>query len=134
MKKQIKKVVLILEDEQPLLQVIKAKFETEGLSVATAKSTAQALDYFKNRIKIDAVWLDHYLFGKEDGLDFLSKLRRIDQGKNLPVFLISNTASAEKIQAYQKLKIKKCYTKVDFKLEEIVKDIKEYLECSKNNK
>lgn len=117
-----------MEDEKPLLEVIKFKLETEGFSVVTARSISQALDYLENGIKIDAVWLDHYLFGKGNGLDFVAKLKQKGSAwKNLPIFLISNTASPEKIQLYLKLGVKKCYTKVDFTLDQIVTDIKEFL-------
>lgn len=122
-----KKTILILEDEKPLLEVIKAKFETEGFSVVTARSVNQALEYLKDGVKIDAVWLDHYLFGREDGLDFVTEVRRDDQGKNLPIFVISNTVSPEKVQVYLKLGVKKYYTKVDFRLDQIITDIKNFL-------
>lgn len=122
-----KKTILILEDEKPLLEVIKAKFETEGFSVVTARSVNQALEYLKDGVKIDAVWLDHYLFGKEDGLDFVTEVRRDDQGKNLPIFVISNSVSPEKVHAYLKLGVKKYYTKVDFRLDQIITDIKNFL-------
>ncbi len=125
------KTILILEDEKPLLEVIKAKFETEGFNVVTARSVDQALDYLKNGVKIDAVWLDHYLFGKGSGLDFVTKLKQDDRGKNLPVFVVSNTVSPEKVKVYLKLGIVKYYTKVDFKLEQIVEDIKQFLKSGK---
>lgn len=127
MKKQ-NRTILILEDEKPLAEVVKAKFETEGFSVVTAKSVIQALGYLKSEVKIDAVWLDHYLYGKENGLDFMAKIQQNGSAwKNLPVFLISNTASPEKVQSYLKLGIKKYYTKVDFRLDQIVADIKDFL-------
>ena len=47
-----KKTILILEDETPLLEVIKSKLETEGFRVVTARSVSQALEYLKNGIKI----------------------------------------------------------------------------------
>ncbi len=122
------KTILILEDEQSLLEVIKSKFETEGFSVVTAKSVSQALGYLKSRVKIDAIWLDHYLFGKENGLDFVTKIKQKGSAwEKLPVFVISNTVSTEKVQSYFKLGVKKYYTKVDFRLDQIIADIKEFL-------
>jgi len=131
MKKKIhNKTILILEDEQPLLEVIKAKFETEGFFAVTARSVAQALDYLKNKVNIDAVWLDHYVFGKEDGLDFVRKMKRNKKWKALPVFVVSNTVSPEKVQEYITLGVEKCYTKVDFRLDSIVTDIQQFLNKS----
>lgn len=123
------KTILILEDEKPLYEVIKSKFELEGLSVVTARSVTQALDYLENGVKIDLVWLDHYLFGKENGLDFVAKLkRRGSTWKNLPIFVVSNTVAPEKVKVYLKLGVEKCYTKVDFRLDRIISDIKNFLE------
>ena len=127
-----KKTILILEDETPLLEVIKSKLETEGFRVVTARSVSQALEYLKNGIKINLVWLDHYLLGKESGLDFITKLKQKGSvWKNLPVFVVSNTVSPEKVQIYFNLGIKKCYTKVDFRLDQIIADIKKFLETNK---
>lgn len=122
------KKILILEDEGPLLGAIKSKFETEGFNVVTAKSVSQALEYLKKGVKIDLIWLDHYLFGKENGLDFITKIRKDGSAwKKLPVFVISNTVSPEKVQSYLKLGVLKCYTKVDFRLDQIIADIKKFL-------
>jgi len=127
MKKQ-NKTILVLEDEKPILKVIEAKFQTEGFRVVTANSVEQGMNHLKSRIKIDAVWLDHYLFGKEDGLDFVVKLKQPGSvWKNLPVFVVSNTVSPGKIQEYLKLGVNKCYTKTDFRLDQIVLEIKEFL-------
>lgn len=129
--KKIDMTVLVLEDEKPLIEVIKDKFETEGFSVVTARAAKQALDYLKEGVKVDAVWLDHYLFGKEDGLDFVKALKNDDSWKKMPVFVISNTVSPDKVSEYLKLGVQKCYTKVDYRLDQIVADIKKFLESSK---
>lgn len=131
MKKKREQVVLVLEDEKPLLGVIKDKLETEGFSVVTARAVNQALDYLKEGVKVDAVWLDHYLFGKEDGLDFVKALKNEELWKQLPVFVISNTVSPDKVQTYLKLGVKKCYTKVDYRLDKIIADISRFLGSAK---
>ncbi|MDD5416179.1 MAG: response regulator [Candidatus Daviesbacteria bacterium] len=125
--KKIAKTILVLEDEKPLLKVIKDKFETEGFNVVTARAADQALDYLKEGIKVDAVWLDHYLFGKHNGLDFVTALKKHRSWKNLPVFVVSNTVSMDKVQTYLKLGVQKCYTKVDFRLDQIIADMKKFL-------
>jgi len=123
-----KKTVLIVEDERPLLEVIKTKLETEGFNTVTAKSTSQAIEHLKKGVAIDLIWLDHYLFGKATGLDFVAKIKKSGSAwKNVPIFVISNTVSPEKVLEYLKLGIEKCYTKVDFRLDQIVADIKNLL-------
>jgi CheY-like chemotaxis protein len=122
------KTILILEDEKPIYEVIKYKLEAEGFNTVIARSMVQAVDYLENGVNVDFVWLDHYLLGKENGLDFVSKLKQKGSvWRKLPVFVVSNTVLPEKIRKYLKLGVEKCYTKVDFRLDQIVSDIKIFL-------
>lgn len=128
------KTILILEDENPISEVIKSKCKSEGFNVVTTRSVKQALEYLRNGIKVDAIWVDHYLFGKENGFDFVSEIKKPESAwKNLPVFVISNTVSPEKIQEYLKLGVERYYTKVDFRLDQIVADIKGFFEKNEKN-
>lgn len=127
-----KRNVLVVEDEKPLQEVIKSKIEKCGCTVVTARKVEQALDYLEQGMKIDVIWLDHYLLGKDTGLDLVSKLKSDgSKWKNIPVFVVSNTASEDKIKCYLELGITKYYTKADYKLEEILADIKKHLEEEK---
>ena len=123
------KTILVMEDERPLLEVIKAKLEAGGFTVVTARAVEQAMGYLKEGVKIDAVWLDHYLLGKESGLDFVAQLKADGSAwREIPIFVVSNTASPDKVQSYLRLGINKYYTKVDYRLDQIITDIKEFLE------
>lgn len=122
------KNVLVVEDERPLIDAIKAKMEKRNFSVVSARSVKQALMYLDEGIKIDVIWLDHYLLGKEDGLDLVAKIK--EEGskyKTIPVFVVSNTATPDKVQSYLRLGANKYYTKADNRLEDIINDIDEYL-------
>ncbi|MFA6410859.1 MAG: response regulator [Candidatus Buchananbacteria bacterium] len=119
-----KSTILVVEDERPLAEAIKAKLERCGLEVVTARTTGQALEFLKAEVKIDVVWLDHYLLGKENGLDLVVAMKQQDSiWKNIPIFVVSNTASPDKVQAYLRLGVNKYYTKADFKLEQICQDV-----------
>ena len=97
------KVILVLEDETPLLSAIKKKLELSGCKVVGARTVEQGVGYLEDLDKVDAVWLDHYLLGKENGLDFVAKLKSEDsKWKDIPIFVVSNTATSDKIQAYIK--------------------------------
>ncbi len=125
------KTVLILEDEKPLLDAVKAWLESEGLSVMTARSVDQALNYLREGVKIDLIWLDHYLFGKKSGLDFVTELKQGKSSwKNLPIFVVSNTTSPDKVRKYLKLGVQGFYSKVDTRLDQIVPDIRKLLKSS----
>ncbi len=123
------KTILVVEDERPLLEAIKIKLEKTGFAVVTSRTVDQTMDYLNEIGTVDAVWLDHYLLGKENGLDFVMKLKANDGRWNkIPIFVVSNTASPDKVQAYITFGVNKYYTKADHRLEEIIADIKKYLD------
>ena len=61
----MKKTILVVEDEKPLLDAIKTKLEKNDFNVLTARSVEQAKNHLMDVEKVDVIWLDHYLLGKE---------------------------------------------------------------------
>jgi DNA-binding response OmpR family regulator len=121
-----KKVILVVEDEKPLLEAIKIKLEKNNFEVVVARTIDRAKQYFKESKNIDAIWLDHYLLGKENGLDFIAWCKHKDNVKcnNIPFFIVSNTASSDKVSTYMSLGAVKYFVKSNHKLDEIITDIK----------
>lgn len=121
MEKQ-KKVILVLEDEKPLLNAIQFKLKKSGFDVVTVRSVKQGQHYAEELAHIDAIWLDHYLMGKEDGLDFIAWCKEENNAKmkNVPVFVVSNTASQEKVSTYLQLGAKEFFVKSNHRLDEII--------------
>jgi len=118
--------MLVIEDEKPLQKAIKAKLEREGFDVVLAVEVNQGITYLEDPdLDIDAVWLDHYLFGKEDGLDFLSKSTEKGLLKGVPVFVVTNTGGHEKKTVYMAMGATKYFVKSSNRLDEIIADIKE---------
>ena len=127
-----RKSILVVEDERPLLEAIRLKLERSGFDVVSARTIAQARGYLEDVPGISAVWLDHYLLGKESGLDFVMSCKADGSKHNtLPIFLVSNTASAEKVQTYMKLGVNKYYVKAEKRLDEIIQDIQTELDAAK---
>ena len=117
--------ILVVEDERPLLEAIRLKLEKNGFDVVSARTIEQARGYLEDIPNIRAVWLDHYLLGKESGLDFVTSCKEENSPHiNLPIFLVSNTASADKVQTYMKLGVNKYYVKAERRLDDIITDIK----------
>ena len=143
------KTILVIEDERPLLEIVNTKLENDGFGVITARSVdqvfnamleknglgiiaadniKQALEYLDNLEKVDAIWLDHNLIGKENGLDFVKKFKANGgHWKNIPIFVISNTENSETIKSYVNLGISKYYVKSNHRLDEIIKDINSHI-------
>ena len=118
-----KTIALIVEDEQPLLDAIKIKLEKSGFEAVTARSVDQAINLLEDLVKIDVIWMDHYLLGKESGLDFVAKVKNNEAWKKIPIFLVSNTTSPDKVKTYLELGVEKYYTKADYRLDDIIGDI-----------
>lgn len=141
-----KKTVLVIEDEPSLLEVINAKLEKNGLNVISSRSVEQAfagkiiendlgaitvdslkqaLMYLESLEEVDAIWLDHHLLGKEDGLDFVKKFKANGEKWNkIPIFVVSNAASPKTVKSYINSGVNKYYVKSDHRLDKIVEDIK----------
>lgn len=145
-KRKEKKMVLVIEDERPLLAIIQEKLEKEGMRVLTSRSVSQAfspdiernaagrismssvelaLNHLEDLGNIDAIWLDHNLLGSENGLDFVVKLKANGgHWKKIPIFVVSNTADPALVKKYAKIKVLNYYIKAEHTLESIVSDIK----------
>lgn len=156
MKKQPtkKKTILVVEDERALLNVVNEKLGKSGFNVITARSVDEvfsgatdkeglgglsirtiykALDYLDDLRDIDAIWLDHNLLGKENGIDLVIKLRANGtHWKNIPIFIISNTENPETIRSYLDLGKSRYYVKSNHRLDEIISDINSFLDDANN--
>lgn len=123
-----KKIILVVEDELPLLVAIRDKLTKSGFEVVTARSVEQAKNHVQDIAGIDVIWLDHYLLGKEDGLDFITWCKSDgSKCKSIPVFVVSNTASPDKVQSYLRLGAEKYYVKAERRLDAIIEEINIYL-------
>jgi CheY-like chemotaxis protein len=155
MKKQSLKIktILVIEDERPLLKVINARLGKDGFNVISARSVdgvfnagiegkdagiidaqriQQALTYLEDLEKIDAIWLDHNLLGKEDGVDFIKKLRTNGKRwKKVPIFVVSNNESPQTMKSYASLGVRNYYIKSNHRLDEIIKDLNAFLDKNK---
>lgn len=145
-----KKTILVIEDERSLLDVVNSRLTKKGFGVMTArsvdevfnagiaekgmgiiavKSIQQALDYLEDLEKVDAIWLDHNLLGKENGFDLVKKIKANGgRWKKVPIFVISNTEKSETIDTYVELGVNKYYVKSNHKLDDIIGDIHKYLD------
>lgn len=119
--------ILVVEDDRSLNVAIKGKLSREKFEVFSVDNVSDALKILRKE-KINAVWLDHYLIGKQSGLDLVHEMKKAKSvWAEIPIFIVSNTAGPEKVQAYIKLGVDKYYTKASTSLAQIIEDIKEVL-------
>ena len=119
------KVILVVEDETPLANAIKIKLEENCCKVVTARDSKQAISYLEELDHVDAIWLDHYLMGEETGYDILVSVKSEgSKWKNIPVFLVTNTAAEDKVHEYLELGVNKYFVKSGASLSDIIEEIK----------
>jgi len=123
----VKPIVLVVEDEDVLLQAIAQKLELEGLSCVSCTSGEQARDFLKNTDTLPAaIWLDYHLKDM-DGLSFLSEVKANDAWAKIPVVVVSNSASPNKVHSMLALGANKYLLKAEHRLGEIIKVIKDFV-------
>jgi CheY-like chemotaxis protein len=89
--------ILIVDDEEDVLTMYKARLEAEGFEVATAINGQKGLEMAFEQAP-DVILLD-IIMPKFNGLDVLQMLKARDETKDIPVYLLTNLpeeASEEK--------------------------------------
>ena len=112
--------IMVVEDETLLLQAITKKLKLSGLDVISCASGQQAVDYLESLDELpDAVWLDYYLKDM-NGLAFMQSLKGNPKWTDIPVVVVSNSASPEKVHNMLALGAKKYILKAEYRLDEII--------------
>lgn len=121
--------VMVVEDEALLLEAIGKKLKLEGIESVLCPGGKQAIEYLnKNGDRLPgAIWLDYYLKDM-DGLAFMGRLKQNPRWQNIPVIVVSNSASSDKVKSMLALGAKKYLLKAEYRLDDIIKTIKEFIE------
>lgn len=120
--------VMVIEDESLLLQAIEKKLTTLGVEVISCASGKQAVDYLNSLTGVpDAIWLD-YSLKDMNGLEFMSEMKKHKGWENVPVLVVSNSASQDKVSHMLALGAKQYILKAEHRLDEIVGIIEKLVE------
>jgi len=112
--------IMVVEDETLLLQAITKKLKLSNLDVISCASGQQAIDYLESLDELpDVVWLDYYLKDM-NGLAFMQALKENERWSHIPVVVVSNSASPEKVHHMLALGVKKYILKAEYRLDEII--------------
>ena len=127
MKKTVS-TILVIEDENLLLQAITKKLTLCGLNPVSATSGEQAIDYLNNLPALpDVIWLDYHLKGM-DGLTFLKEIKINPKWADIPVVVVSNSASPDKVHNMLALGANKYLLKAEYRLDQIIDTVKEFVQ------
>ena len=119
------KKILIAEDEDILLNVLKDRFEAEGWEVTTARDGIEAMGAINKGPKFDLVLLD-LLMPKKDGFAVLEEVKNNPELKNLPIIVLSNLGGDDDIKKALVLGAKDYFVKTQHPMSEIVEKAKKY--------
>ncbi len=120
-----KKRILIIEDETTLQRALSEFLTTEGFEVLNASDGEEGLDMV--RIKNPDLVLLDIILPKKDGYEVLSEIKKDEKTDHIPVVLLTNLEAAEDVERAFNAGATTYLVKSNYKLEEVVKKIKEIL-------
>jgi two-component system KDP operon response regulator KdpE len=95
-----KQLVLVVDDEAPIVRLLRATLETDGFAVVTADRGATALNII-NTERPDLVVLD-VMMPEMDGFETLRRIRSQSQIPKVPVIMLTaRTGDIDKLQGFQ---------------------------------
>jgi CheY-like chemotaxis protein len=122
-----KPTIMVVEDETLLLQAITKKIKLSNMDVLSCASGKQAIDYLTSLDELpDAIWLDYYLKDM-NGLAFMQELKTSPQWASIPVLVVSNSASPDKVHNMLALGARKYILKAEYRLDEIIGMIHDFI-------
>ena len=122
----VKKTILIVEDELPMLKALSDKFTLEGFEILEAKDGEEGLKTATSK-KPDLIILDIFM-PVMDGKIMFEKLRQNAWGKTVPVIILTNLNPDDKtLDELMKNGPSYYFIKSKWKLEELVEKVKKEL-------
>lgn len=120
-----KPVILIVEDEVPMLKALEFKFTRGNFTVKEAHDGAQGLA-IALKVHPDIILLD-ILMPKMDGITMLRELRKDTWGKTACVIILTNLNDAKSVEDVAREGVVDFWMKTDLTLDGVVELIKEKL-------
>lgn len=116
-----KKIILVIEDEEPLVETLRIKLEKEGFTVETAEDGEAGIKKAE-AIKPGLILLD-LMLPKVKGEDVLTYLKKHQELKNIPVIIISNSGQPVEIKALLASGADDYIIKADFTIDDILERV-----------
>jgi len=120
-----KKLILVIEDEEPIVRVLTKKLIQEGYEVISARNGQEGINTAL-KYKPDIILLD-IVMPVLDGVSMLKILRDDPWGKNVEVIVLTNLTDAAKNAQALTEGVKDYLIKTDWNLAEVAEKIKQRL-------
>ncbi|HEY0090552.1 MAG TPA: response regulator [Candidatus Lokiarchaeia archaeon] len=112
------KKILIVEDEEVLINVLKRKLVSEGYDVSTAKNGNEGLIKMKKE-KPDLILLD-IIMPEKGGFEVMEEMNRDEDLKDISIIIISNSGQPFEIERAEKLGADDWLIKTEFDPQEVL--------------
>ncbi|HEU5187703.1 MAG TPA: response regulator [Candidatus Saccharimonadales bacterium] len=117
--------ILIIEDEEPLANMLADKLQAEGFNTQVAyegqSGLKAALSWLPDLILLDLI------MPKMDGMTMLRRLRQEEKGKMVRVILLTNLSDTSKVFEAVSLGVNDYLVKTNWDLDEIINEIQNKL-------
>lgn len=117
------KTILIVEDNSETQKIYLDRLTQEGFDVITTTKGEEALFYAKEK-DLSLILLDIMLAGKMNGFDLLEALKSEEKLKSIPVLVLTNLDSEEKVA--KEIGVVGYLVKANTSIEEVVAKVNKY--------
>ncbi len=115
------KKILIIEDEEILLDLLKKKLSDLGYEVYTAKDGEAGLEAVKEIVP-DLILLD-IIMPKMGGFEVMERLQEDESLKTIPIIVISNSGQPVELNKAKELGAKDWLIKTEFDPKEVIEKV-----------
>jgi len=122
------KTILLIEDDLPTIDVYQTAFKEAKFKLEVITSGEKAIERMKEKRspKPDLILLD-LLLPDINGIQVLEAIRKQEETKDLPVFILTNYTSQQLKEAGYDLKSEKFLLKTDYTPRQLVELVRERL-------
>lgn len=124
--------VLIVEDEEFLMQVLKDNLELEGYTTDAAINGDEAIERIRSH-RPNLILLD-ILMPQKDGFYVLEEIKKNPEWKLIPVVVLSNLGDDTAIKRALEMGADDYFVKSQHPIQEVIEKVKDYLEGRKSAK
>ena len=122
-KAQKNKKILIVEDEEPMLVILRDSLMDAGFTVATAKNGEEGLVRAYQE-RPDLILLD-IVMPKMDGMTMMRKLREDPWGKTAPIIFLTNLSADDAVKKEIEAKEPAQYlVKSDYTIDDVIAEVR----------
>lgn len=117
--------ILIVEDDPSISGLLSEYLMDEGFNVTVAQDGDQGFEMAISE-KPDIILLD-IMMPKKDGLTVLKELRATEEGKSIPVIMLTNQKSIEEINQALESGVHDYFIKADWDVKTLLASIRKQL-------